>query len=276
MLTGSFGVRLDLIRAALVILALLVAAPALAADRTPSSSMPLRAVERPLTLLEDHFALQPDVLVTKVGDTAWVGLFVGAGYGIDDDFEIGITLLRLTLSKDPSSGIDSPTGYLAYRLIDGPLELALKAELEIPVDDAVDFAASVPVRIHGGAWVAVTLEPAFYGSIASPGRYGARVPAELRVQATDQLSFGALAQLAFPSLDAGSGALLQFGGLAAYTLDRARAAFGELRISVFAKSLTVGDQTGVVAPYTADWTVLLDATFFLRSDPDETAPESPF
>jgi hypothetical protein len=255
---------------------LFLASPALASDRTPPSTMPVRAVDRPVTLLEDHFGLEPDLYVTRAGETAVVGIFLGAGYGVSNDMEVGLNLIRLTLSEDPSSGIDAPSGYITYRLLDSQLELAVKGEVEVPVNDAIDFAASVPMRLHVGSLLAVNLEPGVFGAIASPAQYGVRVPAEVRIQTTDHLTIDALAKFSVPNLRTSSAALLQFGGRIAYTLERHKAAFGELRATVLASSLVLGDDAALFRPFTSDWTVLIDATFFLRSDPDEAAPDSPF
>jgi hypothetical protein len=247
-----------------------------ASDRIPPSTMPLRAVDRPLTLLEDHFGLAPEVFVTRHGDEALVGVFAGAGYGVTDDLEVGLTLIRLTLSSDPDTGLDAPTGYVEYRLLDSIFELSARAELELPINSGIDFAVAVPMRLHVASLFRLDLEPRFYGTIASPYTIRTTVPAELRVQLGDRFSVGALASITWPSLRVSRSSLGQVGARLAFTIEKAAAALAEIRATAFSNSVVFGSEAALTPQYGADWTFYLDATIYLRSDPADAAPESPF
>lgn len=237
--------------------------------------MPLRSVDRPLTLLEDHFGLFPAALGTPYQNKGLVGLFFGAGYGIDDDFEIGLTLLRVTMSPAPDTGLDAPTGYVKYRLLDGPLEIAGLAEIELPLDDFTEFRAAIPMRLHL-PMVRLDLEPGVFGGIANPIAVGVEVPAELRVQLGDRFALIGYAGVSWPSLRVSRAALFQAGGGVGLTIARHNAALAEIRASGFGPSVVIGDDAALTAPIGSDWGVFVDATIYLRSDPSDAAPESLF
>ena len=156
--------------------------------------LPLEAAARPTTLPRDQFAVRFESRVTNTTREMWrVPIEAGAGYGVFDDLEVGLRLLRLRLTSADDSdegGLEAPTAYVAGRVVFGRLELGALLDIELPLEgfratDLVGFGrfhlgtiAHIDIRAQGG----VRLEDA----TTWPGQ----VPAEVLVNVNPRLAFG--------------------------------------------------------------------------------------
>jgi len=69
-----------------------------------ANQMPLRRVERPLSMPKSTYGLRFDLTYTELTrGTPLVRFFGAAGFGLTDDLELGILLLPLSFSPDPAT-----------------------------------------------------------------------------------------------------------------------------------------------------------------------------
>jgi hypothetical protein len=114
----------------------------------PDAPYPVTNAQRPVTLsagllrIDVGLGLARFCLGTICSDVA-VALGVGAGYGITEDFEIGATVLPLLLTPEFEYG--DPSIYAQYRVARGDVEVAIRADIFIPVQG--DFRAIVGAPI---------------------------------------------------------------------------------------------------------------------------------
>src|SRR5687768_11800847 len=81
-----------------------------------TTKMPVRAVDRPLTLTKNTFGLFFDLGYSALApEVPVLSLAVGTGFGITDDLEVTLTVLPVTFSKEPTSGLGLPAARLSYR-----------------------------------------------------------------------------------------------------------------------------------------------------------------
>ena len=92
-------------------------------ELTRESKMFRNQSDRPLTLPEDLFAVYGSAGGGQLtSNIAYLALGAGAEYGVTDDLQVEISLLRVSLSSDPSSGLRDPIGAVTYRLTSGIFE----------------------------------------------------------------------------------------------------------------------------------------------------------
>jgi hypothetical protein len=143
------------------VLAALAAVAALAAPSLAAAQrLPLDFSQRPLTLPARVLRLNGDFTVQGVTvsvDTpagrisqsnTLVGLGLGGGYGLTDDFEVGATLAPLTLS--PEFQYNSPSAYGLFRIARGPTEIGLFGGVTIPTQSGAPlvFTLGAPALIR--------------------------------------------------------------------------------------------------------------------------------
>ncbi len=132
------------------LLAALAATAALGAPSVAAAQrLPLDFSQRPLTLPARTLRLNGDLTIsgitvnTPLGTVSQtgVGLALGGGFGLTDDFEIGGTVAPLSLS--PDFRYNSPSAYGLFRIARGPTEIGLFGGVTIPTRDNHPFVVTV-------------------------------------------------------------------------------------------------------------------------------------
>ena len=166
-----------------------------------------------------------------------VGLLgAGARYGVTDDLEVSIALIRLLIKSAEAptllrgrryprvhhvaparnSDLDAPVLGVALRLFDGPVSLAARLESELPIQSEVEVGASLPVVVRLGRFVRVDLLPLLVVVLGDIDRSAASVAMEFGVQPASRLFLAARAAADFDRF----GAALRPGGRVTWTFGR--------------------------------------------------------
>ncbi len=122
-----------------------------------------------------------------------VGLNLGGGYGLTDDFEVGATLAPLQLSPDFQYG--NPSAYGLYRIARGPTEIGLFGGVTVPTrgGQPLVFTLGAPalIRTQNGR-----LDLGIYFDVGIPDAEGAdpstttRIPVRFPQQLNPNLGIG--------------------------------------------------------------------------------------
>ena len=199
----------------------------------PRLKIPVRMVERPLTLTRKMFGLIFDLGVTQVGrGTPLVSFVAGTGYGLTDETEIGLILLPLTLSRLKGSGLSTPSVFGRHRFLSSDLfEMAVGFNSELPFSSGLTFDLNLPMRVHIGPYANVDFT-LVAGAVAGPGFEPAfSTPLEVGVQLAERLALkvGARARLAdFERRRVLANAWLHLG----YTITGKRGAWADIGLIV--------------------------------------------
>jgi hypothetical protein len=134
------------------------------------SSYPVRISERPLTIpqgaLNADFSLSADRVASGFYAATDDRLFLGAAYGITDDWEVRAGF-PVSFGVGGHGGIDMTVG-ATYRLMSvTEIVLGLQLDLQIPFTDQFRLAAGVPMHFHMGV-MRIRTRPEFTLSLA-PG-----------------------------------------------------------------------------------------------------------
>lgn len=130
------------------------------AQSTEEGTFPIRYAARPLTLVDGLFRLDFFGGGGRIDRTDLAfQLSAGAGYGISDDFEIGLVLIDAVLSPAQDSGLAEPSGYLRYRLLSGVVQAAAEIQGALPTDGRWRFTAATPMLIAIAQTVRFDLRP---------------------------------------------------------------------------------------------------------------------
>lgn len=115
--------------------------------------LPVSLVERPLVLPARHYEVSSQGYFTR-GPTnlPLVGVDVAARYGIAPKWDIGVLLIPITFSSEPTSGIQTPEFITNYELYRGPVELAVNFSSRLPIVGEVSPTLKLLTRIHLGKW----------------------------------------------------------------------------------------------------------------------------
>lgn len=210
-----------------------LAHPAVAtADETEADAtrLPVSFVDRPLTIPREIF----DVGLSLSG-TQWTHdaelWFVGAEalYGVDDDFEVGLRLLRAGISRAPGTGLDAPTGLVAYRYFKSRfVELGASAEVEIPFDPEADLWAHLPALVRPSPWLRLDFEPGLHARTARRWAWSLTSPIAVAVQPSAAFRVFGLVALTVPDVRMFNALLFAPGGGLGYVFERRGAPSVEL------------------------------------------------
>jgi hypothetical protein len=179
--------------------------PLTLAELGPRARLPLRLVERPLTMPRSLFEIFGGAELGMLGERGAARLVLGARYGVDDDLEVGLRLLRAVLSPQPGTGLGAPSGWVRARLVSrAALQLAIAAEVSLP-GVGERFEAQLELSSLGRIGRALRVElAARAGLVAERGaaRGALEVPLVARVQLGPAVSLGLGATAWLPQLGA--------------------------------------------------------------------------
>jgi hypothetical protein len=125
------------------------------AQEAGGGELPVPFVERPLTLPEKHLRADASFNVIHYSfgpgfTTNITALFLGAAFGITDDFEVSAVVIPLQFSED--FRYLNPDIGATYRFVEGDVEVGARLHLSIPVagDRYFGILPSLPVLIRMG------------------------------------------------------------------------------------------------------------------------------
>lgn len=239
----------------------------------PRRAMVLRFSDRPLTLPRDTFALFGIAGGGLLNPSIPAGtLRVGAGYGVDEDLEVGLVLLRTTLSKLPDTGLEAPSVFGRYRFVRGFAELAGTAELAIPVGEgALWAAAELALRLHLFGFGRLDVAPRFTSYFTRERIGEVDVPVELGVQLGPHFALVVAPALVIPDVTQRAVALRP-AAKAVITFGDARGATADLGLTVFAPERAL---TGALPPdprFGNHWGGALELRFFIGNEDSRRSP----
>lgn len=182
-------------------------------------SLPLAHNARPLTLPEDMFDVFLDSGITQLSpQLVEVALGAGARYGVTDDLEVGVRLLRVTLSESRSSGLGRPTAFTQLRADLGAVELSGRFELELPTSAGPLVSwLSLPALVRAGPYVRLDVAPTLVARTGAAWQWALTTPVVLSGQVLPKLRIFVAGELGLPDLRTGRDLLLAVGGGAAWT-----------------------------------------------------------
>lgn len=162
----------------------------------------LRHHDRPLSMPHDVFDIFFDGGLSQVAvRTVVASLGAGVRYGVDDHLEVGLRLIRLTLSDLPDTGIDRPTAFAMYRLGGGIFEAAARLETELPTGGGgLQFWLQFPMLLRAGPYVRLDLKPVISAQSGDTWQWGASAPLEVWGQLTQRLRVFAAVEVGSPDL----------------------------------------------------------------------------
>lgn len=157
--------------------------------------VPLVAAARPTTLPKDQFEIRIQSQITNTEDDLWrVPMEARAGYGVFDDLELGIRLIRLSLNSaddTESGGLIAPTVYAAGRTVIERMELGGLIDIELPLEGfrATDLEGFF--RFHFGEYAHLDIRGRA-GILYEDGitTWPAQIPAELLANLTPRVALG--------------------------------------------------------------------------------------
>lgn len=240
------------------------------------SRMPRNASDRPLTLMRDLFGVYARVGGGQFTDSAgYIAFGAGADYGINDDLEVGLELLLLSLSSVPESGFGDPRLSLTYRLTRGVFELGGRGTLAIPLRNSASFSLAFPMLVRFAPYARLDLSPEamVFGSPAgstTPFQFAATADAALRVQLGDAFSLGPIAVFAMRDLRR-EDLWTRLGGRLTYTFGKARGGDADLSVSALSPAIALSGSRPAEPSIDRFFSVIVDLRVFI-----EDTFDSPF
>ena len=156
---------------------------------TSRTRMPVRLVERPLTLSRHTYGMIFDLEVTQVSAGVPLARFTGgAGYGINEDLEVGIILLNVSFSKAQDSGLHVPNLFVKQRLVSGVVELAIVGAADLPLSSPFRLSLGLPLRIHLGRFARIDVAARAFADIGTGFLPEVHAPIGVAVQITENLA----------------------------------------------------------------------------------------
>jgi hypothetical protein len=247
--------------------AALLALALLAQPEQAPSPMPLAFVDRPLTTPADSFELIFELAYSQLS-SRWPVVFgeAGARYGHTADFEIGVRLLRLSMSPAPDTGLDNPMGFLRYRVLSGVFELAGYVETEIPFGGVYEANARIETMLRIGRIARLDFAPTIGIFAEDPLRYRALAPLELAFQLGDRVKLSALGIVELYDLARARNVVGRAGGRLAYTFGDERRATADLGLLVLTPNLALSGERQEEPAFNNFFQVLVDLRWFLADD----------
>lgn len=245
-------------------------------DIERESRMQRNHSDRPLTLPRDLFAVNASVGGGQFTKSAgYIGFGAGADYGINDDLEVGLELLLLSLSSVPQSGFADPRLSLTYRFTRGVFELGGRGALSIPLRSSATFGLSFPMLLRFAPYARLDLLPqaVVFGSpsgSSTPFQFAATANASLRVQLGDAFSLGPIAAFSMPDLRK-EDVSARLGGRLTYTFGKKRTGDADLSISALSPAIALSGERPAEPSTDRFFSVLVDLRVFI-----EDTFDSPF
>lgn len=229
-----------------------------------TSRMPQRFVDRPLNLPEDTFDLRFLGGYAQLrSDVFAADLEAGAGYGVYDELELGLRLLRVTMSPEKDTGLERPTGYIRYRPIDGIFGLAASAEVELPTSGPPGIFGQVDMLLRLFGLLRLDVSGRFSALPGSPWGFVFSMPAELRIQVVDAFSLGIRPIMHIPSLRTPENITGQLGFRAVYTFGAKGKATADLSLMVTTPSMVLAGERPQDPDRNNYFGAVLELSFFL-------------
>ena len=231
--------------------------------------MPLAFVDRPLTTPADSFELIFELAYSQLSDR-WpvVTGEAGARYGIDENFEVGIRLLRVSMSPAPNTGLENPMGFLRYRLVDGLFELAGYIESEIPFGGVYEANLRIETLTRVGRIARLDFGPTVGLLGEDPIRFRAWAPLELAFQIGDHVKLSAIGIVELYDLNRARNVLGRAGLRFAYTFGEQRA-IADLGLLAMTPNLALSGERQQNPAFNNYFLVLVDLRWFLANDDDD-------
>lgn len=219
-----------------LLLALAIALPARAEELKRESQIPENISERPLTITEDTFGITGTAFGGQLApDNGYLFVGLGADYGVTDDFQLELLLVRISFAPN-SNGLLDPIGGLTYRLLKGPFELGLRAAMTVPFGEPVSGLLAVPMLVRFAPYLRLDLAPQAQISATKPVSFRANLPVLLRAQLGDRMAIGASALFYLPDLRR-SDLLARLGARFTYTIGERQRADYDLSVFFEAPSI---------------------------------------
>ncbi len=226
--------------------------------------IPIRHASRPATLADGLFRLDffaSGALVDR--EDPIFELSAGTGYGISDDFEVGLVIVGAQISPAEDTGLLDPSGYLRYRLGAGALQAAAEARIVVPTSGRFGFGASVPVQVSFGGTARLDLEPSIEG-IQRPDWVGVwDVATTLSVQLTERVRIYAGGRIN----DGVSGPVepvIQPRGGVVFTFADGQHPVGDLELELQGPGERLGHDRPVFRGPGTDWLIVIAYRPFIR------------
>ncbi len=231
------------------------------------SPVPIAFVDRPLTTPEDAFELIFELAYSQLDTRAPVVVGeAGARYGHTDDFEVGVRLLRVSMSPAPNTGLDNPMGFLRYRVLSGVFELAGYIESEIPIGGIYEANARVEMMLRIGRVARLDFGPTFGLFAENPIRYRALGPLELAFQLGDHVKLSALGIVELRDVSRARDVLGRAGLRLAYTFGANGHATADLGLLVTTPNLALSGERPQNPALNNYFFVLVDLRWFIAND----------
>ncbi|MEL7371380.1 MAG: hypothetical protein AAFN74_20835 [Myxococcota bacterium] len=243
-------------------------------DEADAGWIPARYSSRPLTLVDGLFRLDFSAGGGTIDrrDVA-VELLAGAGYGVSDDFEIGLTIVNVVVSPSEESGLDTPFGYLRYRWANlGVLQSAVEAGGDIPVGGEFGFFGALPTLV-AVAGFRLDLRPEIFAMQDPDWQTGWRTDGRLSVQIVDAFRLFAGTRISEDFSGAFEPLAQPLGG-AVITLGNRRQPMGDLEIEVRGPAFRLTGDSPIARTIETDWFVFAAYRPFIR--PPASGRTDPF
>ncbi len=249
----------------------LLATPLVAQAETGPDGLPLVFSQRPLTLSKDTLAIDAAFQVLQFPSVSFGGITVdvdpvislvaGASYGIDQDFEVGATVLPLVLSPEADYG--NPSLYGMYRFAKGSFQAAALLQAVLPVQDGSDFTLGlgVPLRLAINDASRLDIRPGVGLVFGDSTVANLSIPVEFSVNFNRPFFFMVRTGLTVPDMEFDFAAIpLGFG--AGYTLGSGDTPVADLQLNFDMPSFLNPNSDGdaIVADL---WTLTVGARIFL-------------
>ncbi len=245
------------------LIALLVVAQA----KSLPSPVPLAFVDRPLTTPEDAFELIFELAYSQLDTRAPVVLGEAAArYGVTSDFEVGLRLLRLSMSPARNTGLNNPMGFLRYRLVSGIFELAGYIEAELPIGGIYEANARIETMLRFGRVARLDFAPTFGVFVENPVRYRALAPLELAFQIGDHVKLSALGIVEMLDVSHAQNILGRAGLRFAYTFGGEGHATADLGLLITSPNLALSGERPENPALNNYFLALVDLRWFLAND----------
>jgi hypothetical protein len=245
----------------------LVAVLLLAQPEEKPSPVPLAWVDRPLTTPEDAFELIFELAYSQLG-SRWPVVIgeAGARYGHTADFEVGIRLLRLSMSPAPDTGLNNPMAFLRYRVLSGVLELAGYLETEIPVGGVYEANARIEMLLRLGRLVRIDLGPTVGVFAENPWRFRGLAPLEIAFQLGDHVKLSAVGIIELYDLEQTKNVLGRAGARLVYTFGGEKHATADLGLLVTTPNLALSGERPDDPALNNYFLALVDLRWFIANE----------
>ncbi len=230
--------------------------------------LPVRRALRPLTLPKDLFDVGARARYTTITqDTPVLGVALGAAYGVDDNLEVGLTLLRVDFSSHPETGLEPPTVFGRIRLSEGVFEWAPTLGFSVPLGDHHEAFFQVSALLRLGDLGRFELHPGVTAFLSGDILFQPMLPAELSFQIGDQLSLSLMGSASMP--DATENNIVgRIGGGLSWTTQEKGGAGMEISLTVMSANIALKGTRADDPSFGNHTAVVLQSRFFIPNPYD--------